>query len=750
MRGADLVVVSPGVPLDSPQIAPARAAGVPVVGELELGWRAMDAETVAITGTNGKTTTTSLTGRRCSARARVRCSSPGTSARRWPRTRSRSRRTASPSCEVSSFQLETIEAFHPRVAAVLNVTPDHLDRHGSLDAYAGAKARIFMNQAARTAPCSTRTTRVRSALASRTRARVLWFSRRSPSTAACASATAGSWRALRRRRGALCPWPRSRCAASTTSRTCSRPPRAPAGWAWRPTPSARGIAAFQAVPHRIEPVRTLDGVAFFNDSKGTNVDSTIKAIESFAEPIVLIAGGVGKGQDFRPLAEAARGRVARAVVLGQDGGKIGAALAAVGVPVTSAASFDEAVALARAAAAPGAGRAAVAGVRVVRHVPELRAPRRRLPRARAGARLMPRKMRPDMWLFGVVVALLSAGIVMVYSASAIVAARPLPRSVLLPQEAGCSGRVLGCRAPVARAARRLPPAREARARRCSAGRRAARARADPAVRRSPINGTRRWLRLGPLSFQPAELAKLALVVYLAAFLARNARAARATSGAGLLPPLSVAGAAGRARARPARPRQVPDAARRDRSGCCSSAAAALQQLAVIVVAALPALAAWPCGWRPTGCGGSSPSSIRGATRGAAASRSSSRGWRSAAAGSSGGASASRKQKLFYLPEAHTDFIFADHRRGAGLRRRAGDRRRSSRCSSGAACASASARADPFGAYLALGITVLVATQTLVNLGVVTGLLPTKGLPLPFISFGGSALLVTMLRPRACC
>jgi UDP-N-acetylmuramoylalanine--D-glutamate ligase len=100
-------------------------------------------------------------------------------------------------------------------------------------------------------------------------------------------------------------------------------------------------------------VRTLNGVAFFNDSKGTNVDSTIKALESFAEPIVLIAGGVGKGQDFRPLAEAARGRVARAVVLGQDGGRIGEALAAVGVPVTSAGSFEEAVAFARAAAAPG-------------------------------------------------------------------------------------------------------------------------------------------------------------------------------------------------------------------------------------------------------------------------------------------------------------------------------------------------------------------------------------------------------------
>ena len=115
----------------------------------------------------------------------------------------------------------------------------------------------------------------------------------------------------------------------------------------------RGIAAFRAVAHRIEPVRERGGVHYYNDSKGTNVASTIKALESFSEPIVLIAGGVGKGQDFAPLAEAARGRVRQVVVLGEDGPKIAAAFEAAGIAVRSAPSMEQALHAARDAAAPG-------------------------------------------------------------------------------------------------------------------------------------------------------------------------------------------------------------------------------------------------------------------------------------------------------------------------------------------------------------------------------------------------------------
>src|SRR5262249_30101631 len=123
----------------------------------------------------------------------------------------------------------------------------------------------------------------------------------------------------------------------------------------RPGAIRAGIGAFRGVSHRIERVTEERGVVYYNDSKGTNVASTIKALESFSEPIVLIAGGVGKGQDFAPLAAAARGRVRRAVVLGEDGGKIAAALDAAGVAVESAASMAAALGAARDGAVADSG-----------------------------------------------------------------------------------------------------------------------------------------------------------------------------------------------------------------------------------------------------------------------------------------------------------------------------------------------------------------------------------------------------------
>jgi UDP-N-acetylmuramoylalanine--D-glutamate ligase len=120
-----------------------------------------------------------------------------------------------------------------------------------------------------------------------------------------------------------------------------------------PAAIRRAIARFRGVPHRIEFIRDLKGVHYYNDSKGTNVASTIRALEAFDERIVLIAGGVGKGQDFRPLAEAARGRVAHAVVIGQDGPAVGAALDAAGIPMTTAVSLEAALQAARAVAQPG-------------------------------------------------------------------------------------------------------------------------------------------------------------------------------------------------------------------------------------------------------------------------------------------------------------------------------------------------------------------------------------------------------------
>jgi UDP-N-acetylmuramoylalanine--D-glutamate ligase len=352
IRRADLVVTSPGVPLDGPQLTAARAARVPVIGELELGWRATEAETIAITGTNGKTTTTALTGAllRDQPRPVLVAGNIGTPLA--------SRAAAFPAdglvvAEVSSFQLETIEHFRPRVAVVLNVTPDHLDRHGSVEAYRDAKARIFANQGAADCAVLNADDEVTRALAPRTAARVVWFSRR---RALEHGVFVRDGRVVAKLNGHV----EDICAVADIglrgAHNVENVLAATACALWTgigPEAIGRGIVVFRAVPHRIEFVRDLAGVGYYNDSKGTNVESTVKALESFREPIVLIAGGKGKGQDFAPLAQAARGRVVSAVLIGEDGGKIGAALDTVAISHRTAVSMQGAIDAARRAARPG-------------------------------------------------------------------------------------------------------------------------------------------------------------------------------------------------------------------------------------------------------------------------------------------------------------------------------------------------------------------------------------------------------------
>src|SRR5881396_2718233 len=317
--GADLVVVSPGVPLDGDQLGPARARAVPIIGELEPGWRALEAETIAITGTNGKTTTTALTGALLAEQPRpvLVAGNIGTPlaahALRFPAD-------GLVVCEASSFQLETTELFQPRVAVVLNLAPDHLDRHGSLAAYVDVKARIFANQTPADCAVLNFDDEPTRALADRTAAPVLWFSRRSPM--AHGVFVRDGWIAakLNGHVEEICPLSEIFLRGQHNVENVLAATACALWTGMAPDAIRRGIARFRGVPHRIEFVRDLHGVHYYNDSKGTNVASTVKALESFSESIVLIAGGVGKGQDFGPLAEAATGRVLHAVVIGQDGG----------------------------------------------------------------------------------------------------------------------------------------------------------------------------------------------------------------------------------------------------------------------------------------------------------------------------------------------------------------------------------------------------------------------------------------------
>jgi UDP-N-acetylmuramoylalanine--D-glutamate ligase len=347
-----LVVVSPGVPLASPQLAEARPASTPVIGELELGWRAMEADTLAITGTNGKTTTTTLTGALLTEQARpvLVAGNIGTPLAAHALTFPADGLVV---CEASSFQLETTEAFHPRVAAVLNVTPDHLDRHGSLNAYVDAKARIFRNQIEADCAVLNADDEVVRSLASRTRATVVWFSRQRPLEHGVFVRDGWIVANLHGEVEQISPLSEIFLRGGHNVENVLAATACALWIGVAPAAIRRAIARFRGVPHRIEFIRDLKGVQYYNDSKGTNVASTLRALESFDERIVLIAGGLGKGQDFQPLAQAARGRVVHAVLIGQDGPQIGAALEGVGVPTTAAVSFEAAVQAACAAARPG-------------------------------------------------------------------------------------------------------------------------------------------------------------------------------------------------------------------------------------------------------------------------------------------------------------------------------------------------------------------------------------------------------------
>jgi UDP-N-acetylmuramoylalanine--D-glutamate ligase len=351
-RGAELVVVSPGVPLELPALAAARARGVLVIGELELAWRVMEADVIAITGTNGKTTTTALIGEllRTQVRPVLVGGNIGTPlaehALEFPGD-------GIVVAEVSSFQLDAVDRFRPRVGAILNITPDHLDRHGTFERYVDAKARMFANQTPTDCAVLNADDPVTAGLGGRARGRVIWFSRLTTLTHGVFIYDGWIVAKLNGSSERICPVTEITLRGQHNVENVLAATACALWTGMAPSAIRRGIAAFRGVAHRIERVHDDRGVVYYNDSKGTNVDSTIKALQSFTEPVILIAGGKGKGQDFAPLGAAAQGRVRRAVLIGQDRAQIAAALARAGVPTESAESMEEAVRRAREAARVG-------------------------------------------------------------------------------------------------------------------------------------------------------------------------------------------------------------------------------------------------------------------------------------------------------------------------------------------------------------------------------------------------------------
>jgi len=340
---ARTLIKSPGVPQDAPTVIAARRGGLAVLGELELAWRLIPNEFIAVTGTNGKTTTTEWIGhihREAGLPVAV-AGNVGTAATSLAGSLPAQTTVI---CEASSFQLEDVDAFAPEAAVLLNLSPDHLDRHATYEEYVAAKLRIFARQGnddIAVAPldlelwdlggCARRVPFGSGPGAEMSdRAGYLWWDEEP-----LLPVTEISLRGAHNRENAMA------AAAVCLARGVA------------PDAVRAGLRTFSGVAHRLETVARHRGVEYVNDSKATNVASTLAALGAYAGGIHLIAGGRGKSQDFTPLAPAVAERCRGVYLIGEEAGEIGLALAGTGVNIEQCGELALAVSSARAAARAG-------------------------------------------------------------------------------------------------------------------------------------------------------------------------------------------------------------------------------------------------------------------------------------------------------------------------------------------------------------------------------------------------------------
>lgn len=354
LESYDLAVTSPGIPMQAPILRAVQAAGVPLIGELELGAQVSRAPLYAVTGTNGKTTTTTLIGEifRNLGKTTYVVGNIG-----YPFTACALRcgEEDVAVAEVSSFQLETITTFHPHIAVMCNITEDHLNRHGTMEEYIRVKERIFENMGQGDYAVLNLDDPIVRGMAERIPCAPAFFSRRQEvETGAYLegeevvfSLNGHKKRVLRADEIRI---PGEHNLENALAAT------ALAMLAGVPAPVVRHtLKTFPGVEHRIETVRTVEGVTYINDSKGTNVDASIRAVRAMKAPTVLLAGGYDKHTDFLPLArEILTSKIHTVVVLGDTAEQIERALRAVGFEsILHAKTFEEAVLLARSCAREG-------------------------------------------------------------------------------------------------------------------------------------------------------------------------------------------------------------------------------------------------------------------------------------------------------------------------------------------------------------------------------------------------------------
>jgi UDP-N-acetylmuramoylalanine--D-glutamate ligase len=350
MRDRDFIVVSPGIPLDIPILSQAKEAGIPILSEIEVAFWLTDAKIIGITGSNGKTTTVTLVGEilredgreyRIGGNIGIPFSSVA--------------QKVSPDgylvLELSSFQLERIEEFRPHISAVLNITPDHLDRHPDLQSYAEAKLRIMENQTEEDFAVLNADDENTLRLAQYARSRKVFFSLSGEVGQGC---FVRDGKLFLRRNGEEkeilaanqigIKGPHNLYNACAACAICG---------ILKVTPESMRTALtnFRGVEHRLEEVKTVSGVSFVNDSKATNVESVWYALQSVKSPIILIAGGKDKGGDFSRLRELVKKNVKALILIGQAREKIKDALGSL-VPTFDAISLQEAVQLSFKKASP--------------------------------------------------------------------------------------------------------------------------------------------------------------------------------------------------------------------------------------------------------------------------------------------------------------------------------------------------------------------------------------------------------------
>ncbi|MGA2599005.1 MAG: UDP-N-acetylmuramoyl-L-alanine--D-glutamate ligase, partial [Bryobacteraceae bacterium] len=308
---AELIVISPGVPADLDLLNDARSRGIQVIGELELASWFLKGDTIGITGANGKTTTTALTGH-ILKESGIACQVGGNIGTPPASMVSTSRSGQWNVLELSSFQLETIQDFRAHIGVVLNVTPDHLDRHHTFENYAAAKGRLFETQQPGDFAVLNADDPVCVAYASRTKATPVWFSLEKP-------VDSGAWfengevryddrfvlsasdiplRGRHNVQNVMAATIASRLAGATLEQIVA------------------AVRSFPGVEHRLEFVRELNGVAYYNDSKATNVDATLKAIDAFPGGIWIILGGKDKHSDYTVLQQPLREKAKAALLIG--------------------------------------------------------------------------------------------------------------------------------------------------------------------------------------------------------------------------------------------------------------------------------------------------------------------------------------------------------------------------------------------------------------------------------------------------